>query len=305
MKNNTIKSFIISAGRTGTEFFGKNLKLLNSNFYSIHEPDRISFTNIRRPELLNKFKYQGFWNLIIFKGLGLTGTRNISLKRINNLFSKDKVIKKINNERKWINLKNYNVYIESNWQLFGLIKDLISIYNSKVIIIFRDPREWVRSFMNWGYWYDSKDLLSKIDILGFKRISPKNVGIKNSNWKNYTRFQKLCWVWNFINSNFYNLLYESDCQNIRSYFFEDIFIKKNETIIRDFLHFTLDKYFKEHYVNQLFQLLQKKAGQSIKKDFSLWIEWDKKSCQDLNYFCGDLMQKLGYGNEPEWIEKIR
>lgn len=53
---NIDKFFIISSGRTGTEFFGRILNRLNDRIYSIHEPDRVSIEKRRSNELFRKFK---------------------------------------------------------------------------------------------------------------------------------------------------------------------------------------------------------------------------------------------------------
>jgi hypothetical protein len=54
------KVFIISSGRTGTEFFGENIKKLSPNFLSIHEPDRISIEKRRLNQAFGRLLKQGF-----------------------------------------------------------------------------------------------------------------------------------------------------------------------------------------------------------------------------------------------------
>jgi hypothetical protein len=304
--NNQIKIhiFLISSGRTGTEFFGKRLKDLSQYIYSVHEPDRLSIKKHKRKELFLKLKKLGVYNVLIMRMLGKTGTRALSLKRLNNKIDKENTIERIISDRKLLHHSYSQVYIESNWQLFGLLDTLNELRNSKIIFLFRDPRNWVMSWMNREKgWYSESDLLLRINLLGFKRITPKNVGIYNPDWKNYDRFQKLCWVWNYLNSTFYNAIDDSN-PNIQYFFFEDIFTKKDPTTIKNFLKFTLNDYFNEEYVNQMLKTLNKKVNQSTTKRFPQWPNWDRKQCKDLHYFCGELMQKLGYGNEPEWLEKI-
>jgi hypothetical protein len=298
------KVFIISSGRTGTEFFGENIKKLSPNFLSIHEPDRISIEKRRLNQAFGRLLKQGFFNQIILKSLGIFGTRNLSLKNIKEKQHEAKIISQLTNERNWLNFNSKTVYIESNWQLFGLIDILPNIKpQTKIIFIFRDPRSWVSSWMNHKGWYSKADLLTLIDKKGFKRVTPANVGIDNPKWKDYSRFQKLCWVWNYMNGNFYETVKENN-PNIRHFFFEDIFVKQDKTTIKDFLQFSLNEYFKDEYVEQMLSMLQHKVNQKPKEDFPNWIDWDKKHCQDLHYFCGDLMKELGYGTEPEWLKKI-
>jgi len=294
------KIFIISAGRTGTKLFGDHLEKTIPNSFSEHEPDNVDLFNF--DNLIKNIKRQSFKELFILKGLGQLGSRNISLRYLNNTFSKEKALEKIKYERRWI--EGCKFYFEANQQLYGLTNILPEIPNSKVLLFFRDPRDWVRSIINKGKAYTDKDILYKINVGGFKRISPENLDKKSENWKNYNQFQRICWVWNYINTNFYNSI-NGNNQNIRHYFFEDIFIKNNENTIRDFLEFALDEYFEEEYVARLQKMLQNKVNENTKQEFHKWHDWDKKHCQDLHYFCGDLMQKLGYGNETEWLEKIQ
>ena len=80
--NNTNKIFIISAGRTGTKLFGDYLDKIIPDSLSLHEPDTINLLNFK--SLLKKIKRQSISELLILKSLGYLGSRNISLKYLNN-----------------------------------------------------------------------------------------------------------------------------------------------------------------------------------------------------------------------------
>ena len=299
------KIFIVSSGRTGTKFLGENLQKIVHNSLSVHEPDKVELTKKHRAELINKFKKIGIIELIINKALGISGTRNLSLRRINNEIEFGDIIKKIRKPRNvLLGDSYYRYYFEANWQLFGLLDDLFNFQNSKIIIFFRDPRTWVQSWMNKGYWYDDKDLLTKIDMLGFKRVTPKNVGIDNPEWKQYTRFQKLCWVWNYMNGLFYEAM-GKDKKNIKAFYFEDIFVKKNKTKVREFLQFSLNEQYRENYTIELLDMLDHKVNQTKTNDFPHWQYWNDEYAKEMEYFCGDLMLNLGYGEELGWQRKIK
>lgn len=301
---NIDKFFIISSGRTGTEFFGRNLNRLNDRIYSIHEPDRLSIEKRRSNELFRKLKNIGFYNLLVKKSLGTSGTRNLSLHNIQKEIKLSKIIKWLYKDRKFINFKNYKFYFEANWQLFGLIPELLEIPNTKIIIIIRDPRDWVRSWMNKGSWYDNKDLMTKFNFLGFKRITPKNVGVNNKYWKHYNRFRKLCWVWNYMNNKFYEY-HQDSIHDIRLFFFEDIFIKNNQDKIRDFLKYSLSEQYDNYFLQIFLKKLQTKVNKSHNKKFPEWKQWNKEYAKDLQSICGKSMKQLGYGTEPEWKQKLK
>ncbi len=202
-------------------------------------------------------------------------------------------------------MKSGKIYIEANWQLFGLVVDLLKLEKTKIIIIFRDPRDWVRSWMNKGKgsWYDKKDLLSKINCLGFKRVDPSNVGINNPHWKYYSRFQKLCWVWHYMNNNFYEILQNGN-ENITYFLFENLFVKKDVDKINELLKFALNDYYKIECLKNMNDILDVKINESEVKNFLEWNHWTNQQCKELHHLCGGLMQKLGYGKEKEWSEKI-
>src|SRR6056297_522671 len=284
------KVFIISSGRTGTKFLGNNFHKISKEFYSIHEPDRITFNKKQAGELIQKFCKQGITRPIVLKAIGYCGTRNLSLKNINKELSKKRITKRFLDDRKWFKPQDNKIYIESNHQLFGLINILITLQNSKTVIIFRDPREWVKSWMNKGSWYTSTDVLSFVDFAGFKRITPKNVGIHKTEWLGYSRFQKLCWVWNFINKCFVD---EIEKNNLSYFFFEDLFIKKDPQILRNFLTVSLGNLYNPEHSKNLSMLLHTKVNDTTIEVFPHWEKWDIALCKELQLNCGWLMQKLG------------
>ena len=299
------KVFIVSAGRCGSHFFGKNLKKLSKYFYSIHEPDKISFRGENKKELWFKLINYGIWNLIILKALAKSGSRNLSLLRLktNKNLNINHLWNWLYKDRKLIDFYKYQIYFEANAQLFGLVSDLIKMPRTKVAIFIRDPRTWVQSWLNKGTWYDEKDILGNVNWLGFKRLTPRNVGRKNTMWKSYDRFQKLCWVWNYMNSNFYKIISKYK-KNIRFFLFEDFFIKKKEDIIKDFLRFIIGNNYTPKYLECTLNLLQQKENQTLSKKFPAWEYWNKQYAINLHSICGELMQKFGYGKEEKWLKKL-
>lgn len=296
------KVFIVSAGRTGTKFFGENMSKLSGALYSIHEPDRLSIRRDRIGNNFQKIKKIGFSNAVIKKFLGTRGSRNLSLNNISGKLPRGIIQTRLLEDRKWVP-SEIDLYVEANYQLFGVIEVLLNLKNSKVILFSRDPRDWVASWMNKGSWYDRKDLLTQIDLLGLKRLTPKNIGQKLPQWDNYSRFQKLCWAWTAMNGIFYNLC-NANYSNLTYFFFEDIFVNKDITEIQRLLGFLMGKMYNESVLENFMELLEKKINTNPDTSFPPWTYWDPKTCIDLEDICGDLMRKLGYGKENYWFKKL-
>jgi len=295
------KIFIISPGRTGTKFLAENMNKMSNSVYSIHEPDRLSIRKDGFKENIQKIKKIGFSNAVIKKLLGTHGSRNLSLNKISGKLSQATVQKRLYEDRKWIPIE-IDLYIEANPQLFGLIEELLNLKNSRVLLLFRDPRDWVASWVNRGSWYDRKDILTQIDMFGLKRLTPKNIGQKLPEWKNYSRFQKLCWAWSIMNGIFYNSC-KPNYSNLTYFFFEDIFVNKEATEIRRLLIFLLGEVYNDNILYNFMDLLKKKTNTNPKESFPKWTHWDPSLCVQLEYMCGNLMSKLGYGKENYWLKK--
>lgn len=295
--------FIVSSGRTGTEFFGINVGKISDDVFSIHEPDALSISKKKRIEFYSKVKLLGWLNLLIKKPLGLYGTRALSLQRLGNKISGQKAINKFLEERKWID-QNYKFFVESNHNLFGLTKELSELDNTKLFILVRDPRDWITSMMNKGGWYDRKDMSYRLNILGFKRLTPNNVHEYHQQWNEYSKFEKLCWSWNYINNHLFRTA-EKQNDNVRLFYFEDIFLNKERSKIEKMLQFIFGKDYNTIHLDKCVELMKSKINARPKDEFDDWKKWDSKTCQTLDAICGELMRKFGYGSEVEWKEKLK
>jgi len=288
------KVFIVSVGRTGTRFFAEILSQVIPDCYAVHEPDNIK---IVKPNLIRNIIKQvkergGVANLILLKALGLTGARNLSLRRLSNRLDGQSVINKFKAERQWIEKICCSTYMESNHQLFGFSEDLLMLPNTTVIYLVRNPIDWIRSCMNFRYgWYGRRDLLAMVNLLGFKRISPRNIGVVDTQWREYSRCSKLAWLWNYVNSIFYKI--SSSHRNGWLFRFEDIFIQKDDKTIHTFLNLLIDNKntFEENY-KTFMRFLEVK----IHSGYTRNIEWDfsPKELNNVRKICGSLMKKFDY-----------
>jgi len=193
--------FIISAGRTGTKFLGDKLSEIIENSYSVHEPDVLNddFKNI-----INKIYQFGIYQMIIGKFLNKTGIRNLSQNYISRKININQLVTQlINHREKFYKKINSNLIIESYSGWYGVIPGIQKLYKYyKIIIIIRDPREWIRSTINWQNIYGKKDFVQKLSFLKLERLNPEMTQDMNysMDWKEYSKFEKLCWMYNSLYS---------------------------------------------------------------------------------------------------------
>lgn len=191
------KSFIVSGGRTATTLFGNQLGRLFPHVYSIHEPDRVDIGRTKTLASLRKVLSQGVFRMGFLKALGFAGTRNLSLRRLSGTVGRRTVHAQLIADRSHIDLQAHPVYVESNYQLFGVVRDCLALPNAYAAFLLRHPSSWIESWLK-KKWYGPDDRLSRIDFAGFKRITPANVGVEEPGWDEYGRAEKLAWVWGFL-----------------------------------------------------------------------------------------------------------
>lgn len=295
------KVFIISAGRTGTHYFASELSRIIPDCFSVHEPDNIQWDGRRHP-IIHTVKhcrtYGGFRNLVFLKALGLTGARNHSINRLGGTIEKRDLLVRFCGERKWTENLECSLYVESNQQLFGISEDLLDLPNSRVAYFVRNPVDWIRSYMNLHAGnrsiglYGEGDWLSRINKLGFRRLTPGSVGLVDNNWQRRSRAEKLAWYWNYVHTIFLKVL-EKGREEVRIYKYEDFFKQKDERTQRDFLAFITGC-----EVSRLSEILKRlEESLEIKIDISDGGSgWDFSEGEEafVMEICGDLMNRLGY-----------
>lgn len=295
--------FITSSGRTGTHFLGNVMNKMINNCFSVHEPDVLQ---IDKPRLwLRKIIQFGIIRIIFGRFSIKYSPRSLSNSRIKKEISEEIAISYLKKMR--INeikeLKKDKIYLEANCQMIGLVDILPKLFsNSKIIYIIRDPRDWVRSWMNKpNTYYSMKDVRQWFG----GRISAKSIKSDkySKNWKKMDVFEKLCWAWNCENS------YAFECSktnnNIQVYRYEDLFINDmKEVSFKNMLNFATsfpDEYVENwHYNSKLFS----KKYDSTNGNFVHWRKWNRLNSLILDKHCKSLMSKFNYGNEIEWKNKL-
>ena len=283
--------FLISAGRTGTKFFGDLLGDMIDGAFSVHEPDVLMDFKIKSMQQLQNF---GLYNLIIGKLLRKTGIRNLSQNFLSGRIELAELKSAIVGHReKFYRSIDKELIIESYSGWYGAIPAIRSLYrNYKIVVIVGDPRDWVVSNMNWGTMYGKRDWISR---LGLGRLAPAMTGDAQfeDQWQSFSQFQKLCWAWKTIYEIILRTV-END-PNALIFKFEDIFRseKKYENLAK-LLSFISEFPEKKFSYRVPEAVLEKKVNINISYEFSGDENWDAKMSNDLKNICSSTALKFNY-----------
>ena len=289
---------IVSAGRTGTRFFGDLLASMIPGSYSVHEPDVLDGFTWRTVEAIRTF---GFRHMLVDRALGRSGLRNLSTAFLSGELNQDEVAKIIYDQRsRYYNKISSDLIIESNYQWFGILPVAPKLFPKfKMVAISRDPRSWVTSCMNFGRLYGPRDFVSRF---GFKRLNPGMIDDApyKDQWPRMSSFERLCWTWAAINRILLDYLDGRD--NARLWRYEDLFLSGNrEAALRDMLEFITTFPDAKFSFELNPDLLTERRHASGRKHFPDWPAWPDDHKTRLYEICGPMMKALGYESGPEKI----
>ena len=115
---------------------------------SVHEPDVIWITRPR--EWFPKIRRFGFYRMTIGRFSPEHSVRCLSVGRQTGVLADDVIVEHLRHLREeLIQHTTKPIYCEAN-SIFAALVDLIpkAFPNSRTLYVIRDPRDWVRSFMN-------------------------------------------------------------------------------------------------------------------------------------------------------------
>jgi hypothetical protein len=186
------------------------------------------------------------------------------------------------------------IYIDSNNQIYALVSLKPDIYPGlRIIHLVRDPREYVRSHINWTrhrfksfvanhlipFWQPNAWLLKEMSL---------------SKWLRLTQFERYSWIWNFKN----RLIRQTEASGI-PYLrirFEDFFINPEPL---SHLNQLLD-FIGLESISGIQASFQQPVNPAKGKTFPAWPMWSHRQRRQLADYCGATMSEYGYGQEPEW-----
>ncbi len=297
---------ITSLGRTGTLFFARFFKDRFSNVAAFHEAGRITLREIKMSEIVGSIKNFGLKKSVFNKLSRESGLMSLSHKRMRSEISTQQAAEGIiANRKSFIEKAKEDLYVESNYQYYGLIDVLPSVFERyKLVYIIRDPRDWVASCINSRLFYHPTDFHTLIG----DRITPALIKDEEytDKWRKMDRFEKLCWAWNYINNYAVKSVKNNPYASI--YKFEEIFLSDDRAaklielieIILDFDGLRIQRPGKEDVA----EFLDRKINKSKIQNFPKWDKWPKGRAKFLHEMCGSLMQEFNYGKEEKWQSLI-
>lgn len=287
---------ITSGGRTGTAFFGEVFDRIVSDCWSIHEPDVWQGPFDRRS--WRAIQWFGLYHVTIGKLLGHTGMRCVTQRYLSGEWSAEETAASIVRQRRdFYESRASSLIVESNNQWFGLLSLLPRVFASyRVLALVRDPRNWVRSRVNFGGLHDDED---RVRRLGLPRLSPVMLeGKRADQWERMDVFQRLCWDWRFVTRRIVEAA--TGDPRIRLVRFEDLFQTKERRVhLDETLDFLTDFEDRRYPYRIPPGLLERRVNVSSEEKLGPWREWPEDRRRFLEEMCGEVMEGLGYSLEDE------
>ncbi|HKL55025.1 MAG TPA: hypothetical protein VJ893_02795 [Roseovarius sp.] len=293
--------YIVSGGRTGTQYFGDLMSDLIEDTFSVHEPDLLDpFDPLR---LVRATRVFGINHMIFGRIAGRTGIRNIARRWQCGLVDRAAIADAIRAHRDaYYRTVPNSLIIESYYQWYGLADVVRDVYpRCKVIGLVRDPRDWVTSWLNHGGQHDRRDLTR---LFGQRRLRPDDFGQTElmARWPEARRFEKHCWDWWMINSRITEAAAVSDLTRV--WRFEDVFTSDDPSHLESLLYFAAEHGARRYDVTFDPAIRQERRNASRGRAPG-WRAWDCEQARCLERHCGPLMRVYGYGLEPEWQAKLQ
>ena len=290
--------FIASSGRTGTTFLGKALGDLIYDCRAVHEPDVLQSKHLFRLEPLLNF---GLWHMVFGRLAGQTGVRVLGQRMLTGDLAAEVAYRRLRASRiRFHRRVKEPLIVESHGQWWHFAPDLPQIWpDAKLIAIIRDPRTWIRSMANYGGRYDAQD---KASWLPPGRLTPAKLGQTAlvERWRDWGGFEKLAWEWSVENARLTDAAERNE--NARLWRYEDLF-GGDESHIADLVRFAAAHGRFEYQTRPVEGVTDMivNASRGAAPD---WPRWSGAQAAIVDELCGPLMQRFGYGREPEWLALV-
>lgn len=284
-------ALIVSGGRTGTSFLGRRASSLIDDCDSFHEPD--VWYGAADPRSWRAVVAFGPYHAVLGKVLRRTGMLALSYRYCSGHWSAEKTAAAVIRQRKrFYGRSSAGLVLESNYQWFGLLPLLPRVFKSyRVLAIVRDPRSWVRSWLDYGGHHDETDMLVQY---GGRRLSPEVVGEGHLfDWSRMDTFQRLCWDWAFVARQLMQAA--STDPRIALVRFEDLFLAPDaERSMTRALEVIADFGDHRYVVKVPPGALQARVNASAATEPTAWHSWSASQRSFLLEVCGEAMAQLGY-----------
>lgn len=189
------------------------------------------------------------------------------------------------------------IFLDSNNLLYAFPLIAPTLYpDLHVIHIVRDPRDYVRSHMNWAR-HRPKSWIADRLIPFWQPNGALCGGIPLGRWMRMSRLERFSWIWSFKNR-----LLEQIAGTGIPYLrirFEDIFCtRRPEPTFRQILDFIGIE--GETPTVTVFTEKRNAGTEGALR----WQGWPSADCRKLATLCEPLMSRYGYGLEEEWKNRL-
>lgn len=293
--------FIVSAGRTGTQFFGTQLGRMIDDCVSAHEPDRYAGLSRATWHSIRRF---GFNQVVVQRLLRRSGIRHLTQQYLAGQLTGQQAVQAIHAQRDhYLQQQTASLVVESYYQWYGLLPCLRTAYPTcKIVGIVRDPRTWVMSLQHRTL----KHALGRFA----GRLTPELAGDREhqGRWRDMNEFERLCWEWTTINRHIVTAV--NDDPLARLFRFEDLFPAGGDAAsgpmagdsdggMRALLTF-ITRFDARTYDFRLDGAVLASPLNASAGAPATWPDWPRDQALALHRICGELMATLGYGGEPAW-----
>ncbi len=252
--------FFLSTGRCGTRWFTELLQT----------EKKLDVHHNTHPELYEQ-------SLLAYK---LFKTGKFSDPDVRSLLSE--VIFSARQELMTETASHNHRFVETNNRITFFTSTLAELFpHARFVHLYRDPAGFVKSGMNRNWYNDSRYDYAR----PFPTLEPDQ-----SHWKDWSRVEKISWLWRETNQMIDRQLNELPSDRYRRFNFSDL----STDSVRELLHWLeidIDS-------NTISAQLDKKVNAQKSGDFPSYPEWPNRDREDFLSQCGDYATYLGFDYKP-------
>lgn len=180
------------------------------------------------------------------------------------------------------------IYVESNNFLHGFLGVLDDVFGEPFVLhVVRDPRTYIRSWINFGVYTGLKGLVGRVHpywLLKPERLAPAGP----LRWNQMHPYVRIGWYWTAINRHLDRGadLFGPRYLRLR---FEDLFSPQGNGLERFLQWFGL-----EPNEQMSHALTDQKVNRSSRNECPAWSQWPQDVRDEVLRQCGPLMETYGY-----------
>ena len=292
-------TFIASGGRTGTQFFGDVLGQLVSDCHSEHEPDMVAGLSRLTLDRIRRF---GAWHMGPGRILGQTGVRVIGQSYLEGRIDFETCAERLRATRDAYHASiDQSLIVESYYAWWMLADRIGEIWpDAKLVGVLRDPRDWIASWLRHEPGRRKGALTERLPPGPFE---PQKIGDVEAAaiWPDLDQLGRLAWEWSLIANTLDRAADGSD--NVEIFRFEDLF-GSDHSVLRRFAEIVSSHaQGPTHEIGDVAEVAGLVSNASFGPKLR-WVDWSDEQIASVVHFCGPGMARHGYGDEPEWRERV-